>query len=499
MLILYFILYPKILFFSNYSMKLSTKVAYNTIIQIISKAISTLLGLAAIAIITRYLGQNGFGEYTTVITFISFFAVIADFGLTLITVQMISRPDCDEKKVLGNLLALRLVTAVVLLGVAPLIAIAFPYSKDIKIGIFVVSFAFLFNALNQILVGLFQKNLRMDKVSIAEIISRLILVLAFIVTVKFDFGLMGILIATILSNGASFFLHYIFSLSFQKIKLEFDFIFWWEIIKKSWPLALTIILNLIYLRTDTLLLSVIPRASEIGIIGEVGLYGAAYKVIDVLITLPFMFAGIILPILTARWAENDLSGFKNIMQRSFDVMVIIAVPLIIGTQFVASQVMTAIAGQDFFQAGKILQLLIIACGAIFFGVIFSHAVIAIDKQKKIIGAYIFTASTSLIGYLFFIPRYSYLGAAWITIYSEAAIAAASLYLVWKYTSFFPKILIVFKSFFASIVMGIVIYLISKFFSGNLAIILILAGITYFATLFALGGIKKEDLLLLANK
>ncbi len=480
-------------------MKLSTKVAYNTIIQIASKVIATLLGLVAIAMIARYLGQNGFGQYTTVITFLSFFAVIADLGLTLITVQMISRQDYSLEKNLGNLLALRLVSAIVLLGLAPLVVFLFPYPQEIKLGVLITALAFLFTALNQILVGLFQKNLRMDKVSIAEIVSRLVLVLGFYLVIKYDYGLYGILTVTIISNAASFIMHYLFSLPFLKIKLQFDFVFWKQILQKSWPLAITIILNLIYLRTDTLLLSVIPRTSQIGIIAEVGLYGAAYKVIDVLITLPFMFAGIVLPILTARWLEKDKEGFKSVLQRSFDAMIIFAIPVIFGAQFVADKIMVIVAGPEFIVAGKILKLLIIACGAIFFGNIFAHAVIAIDKQKNIIGAYIFTAITSVIGYLVFIPLYSFYGAAWITIYSEVAISIASIYLVWKYTNFLPNLEIALKSIFSSIIMSVVLYFSLLFYELNLMAALLLATVVYFLTLFVSGGLKKEDLLILINR
>ena len=480
-------------------MKLSTKVAYNAIVQAVSKFIATILGLVAIAMITRYLGQTGFGQYTTIITFISFFAVIADLGLTLVTVQMISKPKANLDKILGNLLALRLVSAIILLGVAPIIALFFPYSWEIKVGIFITSFAFLFTALGQILVGLFQKNLRMDKASIAEIVGRALLVIGFFIVIKNNYGLTGILTVTVFSNAISFLLQYLFALPFLKIKLQFDFAFWIEIVKKSWPLATTIILNLIYLRTDTLLLSVIPRESQIGILAEVGIYGAAYKVIDVLITLPFMFAGIILPILTARWAAKNKAGFALVMQKSFDAMMIIALPLVIGTQFVADQIMVAVAGSDFIVAGKILKLLIIACGAIFFGNIFAHAVIAIDRQKNIIGAYIFTAVTSVVGYLIFIPLFTFYGAAWVTIYSEVVISLASFYLVWKYANFLPNLGVTFKATIASLFMGGATYLMINYYQLNLLIVLTMATLIYFLTLFIIGGLKKEDLLILMNK
>jgi O-antigen/teichoic acid export membrane protein len=54
-------------------MNLSTKVAYNTIIQILSKAAATVMGLVAVGIMARHLGAEGFGEYTTIVTFLTFF------------------------------------------------------------------------------------------------------------------------------------------------------------------------------------------------------------------------------------------------------------------------------------------------------------------------------------------------------------------------------------------------------------------------------------------
>lgn len=475
-------------------MRLSTKIAYNTIIQIVSKFISTGLALIAVAIITRQLGQTGFGEYTTIVTFLSFFAIAADLGLTLITVQMISKPDVDEEYILGNLFGLRLVTALAFLIPAPFIAIFFPYSTDIKTGIVVASFSFLFIALNQVLIGVFQKNLRMDKVSIAEIASRIFLVIGIIVAFKLNSGLLGILFVTSISSLINFIFHFLFSRRFTIIRLRFDFKFWKEIMIKSWPLALTITLNLVYLKTDTLLLSIINRPSKIGILAEVGLYGAAYKVIDVLITLPFMFAGIILPILTLSWTQGKNEDFKNVLQKSFNVMAIIAIPLTLGTQFVAKDVMALVAGNEFKDSGDILQVLIIAASMIFLGNMLAHAVIAIEKQKNIIKAYLFTAVTSVIGYLLFIPYYSYMAAAWVTVYSETVIAIASIYIVWKYTKFLPNLKIIFQTGAASVLMCLSMWSLHYFRIYNLFVVITIAIAIYFFFLFLFNGLNKKEIM-----
>jgi O-antigen/teichoic acid export membrane protein len=180
-------------------MSLAKKIAHNTLIQIAGKIISTVLGLFSLALITRYLGQTGFGEYTTVMTFLTFFAVIADLGLTLITVQMISGQKNDEGKILNNLFSLRLVSALFFLGLAPIMVIFFPYSAAVKAGVLLAAISFVFPALNQVLVGLFQKKLNMDRSALAEVASRLVLIFGILLTKSLHAGLTGILITTIAS------------------------------------------------------------------------------------------------------------------------------------------------------------------------------------------------------------------------------------------------------------------------------------------------------------
>jgi len=442
-------------------MSIYAKVAKNTLTQIIGKVVSTLLGLVAIAMITRYLGPDGFGKYTTITTFLAFFAVIADLGLTLVTAQMLSNPAYNENEVLNNLFGLRLLSAVFFISLAPIIVLFSPYDNTIKLGVLICSTAFFFPALNQVLVGLFQKKLSMGRDVLAELASRLILIIVVILSLSFKLGLNGILIATVASAAVNFLIHYILACHFIIIKPEFNWLIWKEIINKSWPLAITIILNLIYLRADTLILSIYKSSSD------VGLYGAAYRVIDVLTTIPFMFAGIILPILTSAWLQKNKEYFKNVLQKSFDFMAILAIPLIIGSQLLARPVMKFVAGSGFSDSGNILKFLIIAVAAIFLGTIFSHAVIALNKQKKLIWFYVFTSISSLVAYFIFIPKYSYYGAASVTIYSEVAIAIFSAICVYKYSNFKPNLKVFFKALISALIMGTFICLVPAYDQNKL--------------------------------
>lgn len=477
-------------------MSLHQKIFNNTLIQAVGKIASTGLNLFAFAFMTRELGQSGFGEYTTVITFLSFFAIIADLGLTLVTVQMINSDKDNENKILGNLFGLRLLSALLFIGLAPFIVLLFDYNDGIKLGVMIAAASFFFTALNQIMVGLFQSRLKMNRVVWAEVISRFVLIIAVILTIKYHWGLNGMLAATSIASFSSFLLHFYFARKFAKIRPLFNLNWWLKITNLSWPLAITIAFNLIYLRADTLILSLIKTPAE------VGLYGAAYKIIDVLSSLPFMFAGVILPVLVLAWQKKDLPKFKSILQRSFDVLALIAMPIVVGTQFLANDIIVLIAGPEFIEAGMILKMLIIAVAAIFLGNMMSHAVVAIGAQKKVIWIYVFTSITSLIAYFIFIPRFSYFGAAAVTIYSEITIAILSTIFIYRQLHIKVNLIALSKSLVSSLLMGLILWLLptnlyQNFLGLSATILLAIISYTYFLWIFR--AFNKEDMKLILNK
>src|SRR5512142_1309213 len=113
-------------------MSLSRAIASNTATQIAGKFIGNLLGIITIGVMTRALGRTGYGEFTTAISFLQFFGILVDFGLTLPMTRMISDGRADEGKVASNIFTLRLLSGAVFFGLAPLLALAFPYGPCVK-------------------------------------------------------------------------------------------------------------------------------------------------------------------------------------------------------------------------------------------------------------------------------------------------------------------------------------------------------------------------------
>lgn len=466
-------------------MSLKRKVAQNTIIQIIGKSVTTMLGILALVLMTRYLGTEGFGQYTTISSFLVFFGILVDFGLTLVTAQMLAEPGAEQNKTISNLFTVRFFSAFIFLGMAPLVVLFFPYPAVVKVGVAIATLPYFLLSLNQILVGLFQKNLQMGKVMLAEFVSRLILLVLIIFAIWLDLGLLAIITTTVISTIAAFTTNFIFSLKYIRISFAFDWKIWRKIFQKCWPLAFGIAFNLIYFKADTIILSLYRTQTE------VGLYGAPYRVLEVVLTIPTMFMGVILPILTNFWLSKKLAEFEKVVKMSFDFLIILAVPMVVGTLFLAKPLMIMIAGKDFSPSGEILKILILASGIIFVGTFFGHIIVAIEKQKQMIWAYGLTAILSLIGYLIFIPHYSYFGAAWMTVFAESLIALIGFLVVWRATKIKFSPLILNKTLFASFIMGLFLWL---FNSLNFFLLVIGSTIIYFVSLYFVKGFTREMIL-----
>lgn len=466
-------------------MSLTRKIAWNTIVQTAGKIIGVFLGILTIAVMTRYLGQEGFGEYTTIIAFLQFSSVIADLGLYLVLTNEISRPNINLNHLLNNFFTLRLFSALFFLIFVSSIIWLFPYPPLIKYGVMINSLSIFFILLNQILISLFQKELRMDKMAIAEIIGKAIFLILTLGAVFLKMNLLAILWASVLGSLANFLIVYLSSRKYIRLTLGFDLNFWLKIIKKSWPVALSSLFVLLYFKADTIILSLLRSQSEVGI------YGAAYKILEVLTTFPALFMGIVSPILAQTWSEKNFPRFQRIFQKSFDFLISITWPMIFGTIILAKPIMILIAGKDFAAAGPILQILIIAAGIIFLSHLAGYSVVAIEKQKTMVKFYVVGALSAFGAYLIFIPLYSYWGAAIITLLVELFIFLAALKIVLENTRLNLSFKIFGKSFLASLVMALPIYLLA---GKNLFFLIALGGLIYFSVLYLLKGISKEIIL-----
>jgi len=397
-------------------MSLKRAIVANTVIQVAGKLLGTIFGILTVGVMTRALGTAGYGAFTTALTFLQFFGILVDFGLTLTMAKLLAEPNADESKVASNILTLRLTTAFVFFGLAPLVALLFPYGTDVRTAISLATISFFAMTGAQALGGLFQKKLATHYAAAAEVTGRTILLIGTLLAAYWGTGLMGFIWALVIGNLVQFAIAFIAASRLVTLRPAFDMALWKRIAHESWPIGISIIFNLIYLKGDVIILSLSRSAAE------VGLYGASYKVLDVVTVIPMIFMGIALPILAASWTAGRREEFDRRLSSAFDATALMALPLVFGAWPVAHDLMTLVAGADFAASGPYLAILMLAGAAVFWSGLFGHTVVAIGLQKKMIWAYAADALISLGLYLYYVPLYGAIAAAWVTVFAEVFIA-----------------------------------------------------------------------------
>lgn len=460
--------------------------ARNTYIQFLARGLGTALGIVAIAMVTRALGPAGFGVYTTVISYLQVFGVLVDFGLTIVGLQLLSQPGADQPRLLGNLLALRLATAAIFLGVAPLVALVLPYGAEIKVGILFTTLSFLALALHQILTALFQTRLQMRHAALSELAGRTALVALVAVAAALRWGVLGMLAATTAANVVQLAVAWVAARRLVPFRLAVDPALWRRILTLAWPIGLSIAFNLIYLRADAVIIS-LTRSQE-----ELGLYGAAYRVIDVLTVAPFLLMGLVLPRLVQALEAGDLARYGGLMRRSLRFLMAGILPIVAGGLVLGGDVMAAVSGRAFASSGRYLALLLFGVAMIFAGTVFSHAVVALGLQRKMLPFYAADAAVALACYLLFIPRDGAIAAAWITVLSEVLIAAAATVVVLRTVPFAVGASALGRITLAAAGMGLALRLITDAVPMPLALSLPLGVALYAALLLVLRALPPED-------
>ncbi|MBU2575878.1 flippase [Patescibacteria group bacterium] len=458
-------------------MSIAKQIAKNTFYLGLGKILSTGLGVLTIALLLRYLSPDDYGRYTTVLAFILLFGTFVDFGLNLTTTQDISLPKTDVARTLSSIFTLRLIVNIVLVLLLPIILLAFPYEADVKNAILISSVLFFTYSLFQVLASYFQKTLQAGKVAFAELIGRIVLLATTMLAIYFKFSFLEIMLTIVASSLAQFWMLLRFTSQAINLRLTIDTQIWKRIMTKTWPIALSVIFTTIYFKGDAIILSLTRPYADVGI------YGAAYKILEVLITLPILFMGLILPYLSHSFASHDTNRFNKTIQKAWDALSLVTIPIVIGTLVLAQPIMMLIAGDKYQNSVVVLRILIIAAGIIFLGSLFTHAIVAVNQQKHMIKYYAFAAVLAVALYIIYIPTYTYYAAAAVTVLAEALIAIAAFIKVRQTAHLSLSMHIFFKAFILSAVMGTILYVLQDL---------------YILILLALGAIIYLGLILITN-
>ena len=474
------------------------------------KVLVALLGLAVVKIGTSYLSVEGYGEYVIVYEFLAFFGIAADLGLFTIAVKEMSENEKNIPKILGNILSLRsiLVVVTMLAAIGAVFLMPTYEGTRVPLGVAIASLTVLLTILNGTISSVLQTKLQMHFASLTTVLGKIVSVGFMLYVVFYGFpqdtetGFYMLLVAGILGALIMFISTSYFVRKITPIHYRFDLDLWKEVLVKSLPYGLALILNTIYFRIDLILISVMRGQAEVGI------YGVSMKMLEHFAILPLYFMNSVLPVLTKAIKENS-EKYKKIISHAFDFLAALSIPMVVGGVVLAYPIIFIVStpefltrvNEGFYGSDRAFQILIFALMFQFLNVLFAFILIAVNKQTKLLyinaACVIFNIVTNLI----FIPMYGFRGAAVTSVLSEMFILVATYIVAKRYLKFSINFVNLGKIVFSALVMGGAIYLLEPImyeYVQNWGVLLLvpIGMVIYAGMLFATKTITKETLDLL---
>ena len=385
------------------------RLAVNTGVQILGKAIMVLVSLITTGILTRRLGIEVYGQYIFITSILVFFDSLADFGTSIMGVREASRKEGEEQvKVWTNTLISRLIMAGLSLALGIIFIFSWNDFREIRIEAILAWVMILFTSLAGSLGVVWQTRIRMEIKVLIEVMFPIIFLLCLWIyggniSLRWIFG--TYLFARIITLAWGWWL----GRGTIKFKLV-DKKLISKILKISWPMGVYLLIFSAYDRAvDSLMIQRYLGARE------VAWYGLAYKIYGVLIQPAYFLVNGIFPILSKKQIQ---STSNNIFKTSAIILFLSSVLVIIGVWLMAPMMVSILAGSEFGASVGVLRILIVALLFAYMGHLVGFTLISKEGQKEMLGVGLIILIFNLIGNLVVIPRHGIMGAAMVTVLTE---------------------------------------------------------------------------------
>jgi O-antigen/teichoic acid export membrane protein len=379
--------------------------------EIITKALAFIMTIY----IARYLQEVGFGKYSFACAFTLLFSVIADMGLSTLTIRELARDKENAGKYFVNASLIKIVLSTLAFISIFLVINQLKYPSDTTLAVYVVGGYEIINSYNQFYRSIFRAFEKMEYETLVRVIEKVTLFLLILWITAHGYGLIEIVYAFLITSIGTFLLSLLIIFKrFIKPNYELDLNYIRNIAKDSFPFALTVIFVIIYFKIDTVMLSIM-KGDEV-----VGWYNASYNIIDGLTPLiAGSVAGATLPLMSKYYTlKNKKEELKNMYIQSFQVVFILGLFISTITTIFADKIIELFYGSGYSNSAASLQILIWAFFIMCVSTISSSFLNATNKQRIVVIGTGIGALFNVILNLLLIPKYSFIGAAFATVITE---------------------------------------------------------------------------------
>lgn len=457
------------------------KIFKNFLYILSGSIIEKILSFVFLMVVARYYGEEVFGSYNFAKSIVSYFIMISTMGIQSYAVLLISKEPQNSHKIYREIVSVELVLSAISSILLIIFTIFFPINR---IMILLVGTTIVIQSLNT--DWFFRAKQELSYVSYSTIMSS-------ILQCVLIFGLINS------NNRNVYFLPIVVSVSYL---IPYSYLI---IISKN-----KFKLNLFFVKGDVLyyirngipfffsgVFAAINGNIDIIILGfmktnkEVGLYSAAYGIINTLVLFVSIIFAPIYPSLVEAISQNRLEKVDKLISTVSKVLLIFIVPITIGGIAVSNNLISLVFGKNYEGVTQTFCILLLFTFVLYFREIYGYILSTSGNQKTYMYIVCLSSIVNISFNFLLIPKIGINGAALATLLSEVINLILMGILAHKKVVFHIDNLPFFKVFLSSLIMGSVTYYFNTM-NINVLITILIGIIIYILLIILFKVVTKEE-------
>ena len=393
----------------------------NISINFIFSFIKTLMGvifpLITFPYAMRVLGPEYIGKVDYAQATMTYFTLIAAFGISAYAIREGSRIRNDKKKIeefASQMFTINLVTMVIGYVLSAVLLII-PMFKEYRWLLVIFSSSMLLTTLG--VDWLF--NIYEDYVYIAirTVIFQVISIILLVVFVRDESDYLQYAAIIVFANVGTNIMNFFTSRKYVKLRLTFKKEMWVHMKPMLYIFAMNVASN-IYLVMDRSMLGMMTNNND----REVGLYSAAVKIVTVVVTLIGSIRTVMIPRVSYYMENGDEKQVKELNYNTAKGILMLSIPSVVGLFCLSKGAIYLFSGNDFMETNITLRILLIDILFAAMNGFLVNQVFVPYRMDKLAGIATFIgAGTNLVCNAITIPIIGRNGAALSTCVAELAI------------------------------------------------------------------------------
>jgi O-antigen/teichoic acid export membrane protein len=353
---------------------------YRTILKNASVLMVSQLYTWGLAILTtlflpRYLGATGVGQLHLAASVWAIVSTLAAFGMDTLLTKEVARDPSRMAELIANSALARAIFFVFGFGAVILYSYWANYSSLTILVILIIGLSSFLGQMSACFQASIYGLERMEYISFAQIVERTLGTLLTIGLLLLGFGVIPVAVLSVPVSLIGLLILFITTKRLQRLNLKFNYQMTLWMLKASFPFLLFSGFIVIYGQIDTIIISLL--VNEQG----VGWYGVTDRLYGTFLFVPSIFISTVYPTLS-RMYDSETHNLPNLIRRSFELMIMVAIPIGLGLSLIANPLVILLFGSEFANSGPILTVRGIVLIFTYLNMLFGIFLISIDRQKE---------------------------------------------------------------------------------------------------------------------